>query len=239
MGCDTMSKKILITSEKDNIGKSLFCVKTAKEIAKKDCKTVILEYSENNKRITEYLDMDEQIIYDIKDAMDGICTIDQSIINIADKVDLIPAPRVKEKLSQSNSNIFKKFLNKLENYYEYILIEADSISKGFTIDLKSIETILILNNNEYSSIKQINEDFIVASDNNIKNKYIIINKYDAKNAKKNNKLSTKDYIKIFPEPLLEFVNYDDKYESLKSDYFLTEYNDELTNTIQELIKKVS
>ena len=236
-----MSNKVIVTSEKNNIGKSLFCVKISNELCsmqKVNKKVVIVEFSEKNKSISEYLELEEQIIYDLKDALDGVCTIDQAVISISEKVDLLPTPRLKEKLSNVELNSFNKLISELERSYDYIIIEASKISRCYCINIRDINSMIILNNNEFSSLAEINNDFIVASENSIKNKFIIINKYNSSRAKKNEALNTKDFINVFPEPILSFVKFDDRYDSLKSDYFLTKNNDELSKVVEDIAKKI-
>ena len=236
-----MSNKVIVTSEKNNIGKSLFCVKISNELCsmqKVNKKVVIVEFSEKNKSISEYLELEEQIIYDLKDALDGVCTIDQAVISISEKIDLLPTPRLKEKLSNVEINSFNKLISELERSYDYIIIEASKISRCYCINIRDINSMIILNNNEFSSLAEINNDFIVASENSIKNKFIIINKYNSSRAKKNEALNTKDFINVFPEPILSFVKFDDRYDSLKSDYFLTKNNDELSKVVEDIAKKI-
>ena len=236
-----MSNKVIVTSEKNNIGKSLFCVKISNELCsmqKVNKKVVIVEFSEKNKSISEYLELEEQILYDLKDALDGVCTIDQAVISISEKVDLLPTPRLKEKLSNVELNSFNKLISELERSYDYIIIEASKISRCYCINIRDINSMIILNNNEFSSLAEINNDFIVASENSIKNKFIIINKYNSSRAKKNEALNTKDFINVFPEPILSFVKFDDRYDSLKSDYFLTKNNDELSKVVEDIAKKI-
>lgn len=233
-----MSNKIIVTSEKNNIGKSLYSVKIAMELSKENKKVVIVEFSEKNKSISEYLELEEQIIYDLKDALDRVCNIDQAVINISEKIDLLPTPRLKDKLSNVEIANFSKLISELERSYDYIIIEVSKISKCYCINVRDINSMIILNNNEFSSLAEINNDFIVASENSIKNKFIIINKYNSSKAKKNEALNFKDYNKVFPEPILSFVKFDDRYDSLKSDYFLTKSNDELSKVIEDLAKKI-
>lgn len=235
-----MSNKIIVTSEKERVGKSLYSVKIALELAKGNNKIVVVEFSERNKSISEYLELDEQIIYDLKDALEGVCSVDQTVINIAENVDLLPTPRLKEKLGDIDISSFKKLITELEKHYDHIIIEVSKLSKTYYIDLTNINSVIILNDNEFSSLSQINDDFLLASsENSIKNKFIIINKYNPGRAKKNEALNIKDYNKVFPKPITSFVKYDDRYDSLKSDYFLTQGHDELCKTIEEIAQKIS
>lgn len=233
-----MSNKIIVTSEKDRIGKSLYSVKIAMELSKANKKVVVVEFSERNKSISEYLELEEQIIYDLKDALDGVCSIDQAIINIFEKVDLLPTPRLKEKLSDIELSCFDKLISELERYYDYIILEVSKLSKAYYINLRNINSVIILNDNEFSSLAQINDDFILVSENSVKNKFIIINKYSTSKAKKNEGLNIKDYNKIFPKPITSIVKYDDRYDGLKSDYFLNQGYDELCKTIEDIAQKV-
>ncbi len=233
-----MSNKIIVTSEKNRIGKSLYCAKIAMELSEANKKVMIVEFSEKNKSISEYLELEDQIIYDLKDALDGVCNIDQALINIAEKVDLLPTPRLKDKLSNIETSSFNKLIAELERHYDYIIIEVSKMSQFYCINLRDINSVIILNDNEFSSLAQINDDFIVASENNVKNKFIIINKYSVNRAKKNEALNIKDFNKVFPKPIVSFVKYDDRYDSLKSDYFLAKNNDELSKIVEDLAKKI-
>ncbi len=233
-----MSNKIIVTSKKDRVGKSLYSVKLALELSKVNKKVVVVEFSERNKSIAEYLELDEQIIYDLKDALDGVCSIDQAIVNIVDKVDLLPTPRLKEKLNEIEISCFNKLIAELERYYDYLILEVSKLSKAYYIDLKTINSVIILNNNEFSSLSQINDDFVMTSQNAVKNKFIIVNKYNSSGAKKNEALNIKDFNKIFPKPIISYVKYDDRYDGLKSDYFLNHGNDELCKTIENLALKI-
>lgn len=233
-----MSNKIIVTSEKDRVGKSLYSVKLALELSKANKKVVIVEFSERNKSISEYLELDEQIIYDLKDALDGVCSIDQAIVNIAEKVYILPTPRLKEKLNDIEISYFNKLITELERYYDYVILEVSKLSNAYYINLKNINSIIILNDNEFSSLAQINDDFILASESAVKNKLIVINKYNSSRAKKNEALNIKDFNKIFPKPIISFVKYDDRYDGLKSDYFLSHGNDELCKAIEDIAQKI-
>ncbi len=233
-----MSNKIIVTSEKERVGKSLYSVKLALELAKTNKKVVVVEFSERNKSISEYLELEEQIIYDLKDALDEVCSIDQAIINIAEKVDLLPTPRLKEKLSEIEISYFDKLIAELERYYDYIILEVSQLSKAYYINLRNINSVIIISDNEFSSLTHINNNFVLATENAVKNKFIIINKYNSNQAKKNEALNIKDYNKIFPKPITSFVKYDDRYDGLKSDYFLNKTNDELCKTIEDLALKI-
>lgn len=233
-----MSNKIIVTSEKDRIGKSLYSVKLAIELSKAHKKVVIVELSERNKSISEYLELDEQIIYDLKDALDGVCSIDQAIVKIVEKVDILPTPRLKEKLNDIEISYFNKLISELERYYDYVILEVSKLSNAYYINLRNIDSVIILNDNDFSSLAQINDDFILTSENAVKNKFIIVNKYNSSRAKKNEALNVKDFIKIFPKPIISFVKYDDRYDGLKSDYFLSYGNDELCKAIEDIAQKI-
>ncbi|QSX06212.1 AAA family ATPase [Sedimentibacter sp. zth1] len=233
-----MNKKILVTSEKDNIGKSLFSVKLAISIAENEKKVVIVEYTNKNKSIADYLGFEEEIIYDLKDALEKVCTLEQSLKQISERVDLLPAPRLKNKKIETDSLKFADLLNTLSKTYDYIIVETSSISACVSIDLKLINSILIMNNNDFSSIREINNDFLISNEYKIINKYIIINKFDKSGAKTSKKLKVKDYTKVFPQPLLTIVPYKHKYDNFKTAYLLNERKDKLSNCIKELAQKV-
>lgn len=234
-----MSKRILITSEKDNIGKSLLSVKLALELQKNKQKVVIVEYTGKNKSIAEYFEKDESIIYDLKDVFNKVCDIDSSTINITENIDLLPCPRLKNKSVETDRENFKCLINLLSRIYNYIIVETSSVSKSINIDLECFDSYIIVNDNSFSSIREINNDLLVTNNSaNLANKYIVVNKFNKKFDKNNKKLTMKDYERVFSTTELFFIPYDNNYNLLSKDNITDNRKDKLSDCILELAKKV-
>lgn len=233
-----MSSTILVSSQRNNVGKSLLSIKLAVEYSLQDCKTILIDASSCGKSIDEYIAMEENVIYDLVDVVEGTCEIDYAKINVDNKFDIIPTPRLKEKMNNLNQEKFTSFIESLSNDYDKIIIEINGINNACFVDLSCITSVIIVNNNEFSSLNQINNDFTLCCDNNINDRHVLINMFNNKKAKKGTALNKKDFSKLFQPHVLNIINYDDKYSSLNNEYILKKYDDELCKSINSFTKKI-
>lgn len=188
-----MGKVVLVGSQKCDIGKTTLCIKAGYQLSQMGKKVLILDLSLGNKKISDYLNVSENIIYDIKDVFDGICSLDQAIIDINENLQLLPSPRLKDKLKDVKFELFSSLIKEAKDY-DVIIADVDKISLSY-IDFNDITNIVTVNNNDFSSIKEISLDKTVAQKNNVAIT-TIINKFSKRDAKKGSMLSAKDIQKM-------------------------------------------
>lgn len=231
-----MSKNILVTSEKARIGKSLVCLKLAYELSRNNKKVVVIEYSNSDKIISDYFDLNEEIIYNVNDIMNNYCDVEQCTCEIISNIDILPAPKLKTIKLEQNIINFKKVLKKLEEKYDFVIVEVSDLKNCFMIEKGVYDVSVILNNNNITSIDEINMDYMLSEYYTIHDKFIIINKYNMKKELDVAKLNMKDFRAIFPKKLLSFVDLNENDIVFDRRYCLTDVEDELTFTLQQIVK---
>lgn len=190
-----MGNVVLIGSQKDCIGKTIICIKTGIVLSEKGKRVLLMDLSSGKKKISEYLSVNEDIIYDIKDALDSTCSLEQAAIEINEKLSLLPCPRIADKLGNITFEAFSRLTAEAENSYDIIIADVDKISSGY-INFDLISSIITVNSNDFSCIKELNRDKYISQKFNIDSFYAVINRYDRKNAKKGKALSAKDIYKM-------------------------------------------
>lgn len=233
-----MSKNILVTSEKARIGKSLVCLKLAYELSKNNKKVIVIEYSNSDKIISDYFDLNEEIIYNVNDIMNNYCDVEQCTCEIISNIDILPAPKLKTIELEQNIVSFKNVIKKLETKYDFIIVEVSNLKDCFMIEKGIYDVSVILNNNDITSIDEINIDYMLSEHYGIHDKFIIVNKYNIKQEIDVAKLNMKDFKGIFPKKLLNFVNYNEKGIDFDRRYCLTDIEDELTLILQQIVKSL-
>ncbi|MDD4046273.1 MAG: AAA family ATPase [Tissierellia bacterium] len=222
---------ILTGSHKNNIGKTMISIKLAVELARQGKKVLMMDLSSGKLKMSEYLNVNEDIIYDIVDVMKKTCTLEQGIIEINENLSLMPSPRIPGKINEINKESFINLLQSIEAY-DYVVIDADKLTSVY-IDFSKINNAITINNNDFSCIKEINSDKKISS--KAANFIVVINKYNNKKAKKGIMMKSNDIEKLTEIKVSSLIEENIKYSDLQyemlfnSDFLKTEINNIIRN----------
>lgn len=222
---------ILTGSHKNNIGKTMISIKLAVELAKSGKIVLMMDLSSGKLKMSEYLNVNEDIIYDIVDVIKKTCTLEQGIIEINENLSLMPSPRIPGKINEINKESFINLLQSIEAY-DYVVIDADKLTSVY-IDFSKINNAITINNNDFSCIKEINSDKKISS--KAANFIVVINKYNNKKAKKGIMMKSNDIEKLTEIKVSSLIEENIKYSDLQyemlfnSDFLKTEINNIIRN----------
>lgn len=233
-----MGTIFLLSSEQGDIGKTVIGIKSGIELSNRCKKILLIDLSKGNKKISEYLKVDEDIIYDIKDVLDGTCSMEQSVIDISDNLSILPFPRIANKLDNIKKESFSNIINEAKNKYDVTIIDVDGISSCYYIDFANIEGIIIINNNDFSSVKEINNASDIVEKFALKKIIVIINKYDKRNANKGIMLRLNDIKKLIGKDILGIIENEIKYTNIDCDFLFNKDINTFNNTIDYIVNKI-
>ena len=223
---------ILTGSQKNNIGKTTIGIRLAVEIANSGKNVLMMDLSSGKIKMSEYLNVNEDIIYDIVDVVNKTCTLEQGIIEINENLSLLPCPRIAGKINEIKKESFINLLQSVEAY-DYVIIDADKLTSVF-IDFSIINNAITINNNDFSCIKEINTDKTISS--NAGNFIVAINKYNKKKAKKGIMMKSNDIEKLTETKISAFIEENIKYSDLNYEKF---FDDNLLKTeIKNIVKNL-
>lgn len=224
---------ILTGSQKNNIGKTIISIKIGIELAKTGKKVLLMDLSQGKIKMSEYLKVNENIIYDIVDVFNNTCTLDQGIIEINENLFLLPCPRIPEKINEINK---EKFLGLIDSAvdYDYVIIDAQKLTSTY-IDFSKIQNVISINNNDFSCVKEVNSDKTISS--KAKNFIVLINMYNKKGANKGTMLKIKDVERLTETTVTALVEENPKYSEVQYEMFFQ--GDFLKTEISSIINKLS
>jgi len=224
---------ILTGSQKNNIGKTIISIKLAIELANSGKNVLMMDLSSGKIKMSEYLNVNEDIIYDIVDVVNKTCTLEQGIIEINENLSLLPCPRIAGKINEIKKESFINLLQSVE-VYDYVIIDADKLTSVF-IDFSIINNAITINNNDFSCIKEINTDKTISS--NAGNFIVAINKYNKKKAKKGIMMKSTDIEKLTETTISSIIEENMKYSDLNHEKFLDVnfLKTEIKNIVKNLI----
>ena len=223
---------ILTGSQKNNIGKTIISIKLAIELANSGKNVLMMDLSSGKIKMSEYLNVNEDIIYDIVDVVNKTCTLEQGIIEINENLSLLPCPRIAGKINEIKKESFINLLQSVEAY-DYVIIDADKLTSVF-IDFSIINNAITINNNDFSCIKEINTDKTISS--NAGNFIVAINKYNKKKAKKGIMMKSNDIEKLTETTISSIIEENMKYSDLNHEKFLDDnfLKTEIKNIVKNL-----
>jgi septum site-determining protein MinD len=205
---------ITITSGKGGVGKSTATANIATAIAEAGKKVVAVDFDIGLRNLDMILGLENRIVYDSIDFMEGRCKLNQALIN--DKrvktLFFLPASQTKDK-SVLESKKVETLINALKREFEYIFIDSPAgIESGFEHAIYLADAALIITTPEVSAVRDADRviGIIDAKSKKAKEggevvKKLIVNRIKPDMVKKGQMLSPEDVLQILAIDLIGLV----------------------------------
>ncbi len=219
----SLAEVITITSGKGGVGKSTatanLAVGIAEEIKESGKKVVAVDFDIGLRNLDMLLGLENRIVYDVIDVMEGKCNLSQALIMHKKTRNLyfLPASQTKDKTILDKEKV-RKLLEELRAQFDYILIDSPAgIEGGFEHAILWADRALIVVTPEVSSVRDsdrvigiIDAKSHKAQNNEEVQKHIIINRIKPDLVKKGEMLSQDDVLGILALPLIGLIPEDSK-----------------------------
>lgn len=215
-----MAEIITITSGKGGVGKSTTTANIAVGLAQSSGKKVVaVDFDIGLRNLDMILGLENRIVYDLVDVMEGKCNLAQALI--CDKrtknLYFLPASQSKDKESLSKDKV-KTLINALKEEFDYILLDSPAgIESGFEHAIFLADRALVIVTPEVSSVRDADRVIGIIDSKSRKaqekqevKKSVIINRIKPEMVKRGDMLGTDDILKILALPLIGIVPEDEK-----------------------------
>lgn len=210
---------ITITSGKGGVGKSTTTANIAVGLALEGKRVVAVDFDIGLRNLDMILGLENRIVYDCVDVMEGRCNLSQALINDkkAKNLYFLPASQTKDKNVLDKEKV-RKLLDSLKNEFDFILIDSPAgIESGFEHSIFLADRALIVTNPEVSSVRDADRviGIIDAKSEKAKKgeeveKHIIINRIKPEMVEKGDMMSVEDVLNILALPLIGVVPEDER-----------------------------
>ncbi|WP_312811352.1 AAA family ATPase [Sedimentibacter sp.] len=232
-----MGKVIAVSSQKEDIGKTIIGIKTGIKLSQSGKNVLLMDFSSGKKKMSEYLKVNENIIYDIKDVLDSTCSLELASIEIKEGLSLLPCPRINNKLGKVKKESFVKIISEAKKDYDVIILDVDKIQLSY-VDFSVLDNVIIINNNDFSCIKEINTDKAIAERYKFNNIYVLINKYDIKKSSKGTMMKLKDIQKLSDAKIQSTIEENIKYCEADYDFLFGTEDSTFNRAVDSIIKNI-
>ncbi len=232
-----MGKVIAVNSQKETIGKTILSIKTGVKLFQSGKNVLLMDLSSGKKKMSEYLNVNENIIYDIKDVLDSTCSLNLAVIEIKEGLSLLPCPRINNKLGKIKKESFNKIINDAKKDYDAIILDIDKIQLSH-VDFNILDNIIIINNNDFSCVKEINTDIAIAEKYKFNNIYVLINRFNKKNGSKGTMMKLKDIQKLSDAKIQTTIEENTKYNEADYDFLFNTEDNSFNKALDNIIKNI-
>lgn len=149
------AKVVTVTSGKGGVGKTTATANLAAALAADGGKVVCIDADIGLRNLDVVLGLENRIVYDIVDVVEGRCRLRQAMIR--DKrlpeLYLIPAAQTRDKSAISPSDMIR-LCDDLRSEYDWVMIDSPAgIERGFRNAIAPADMVIVITNPEVSAVR--------------------------------------------------------------------------------------
>lgn len=202
---------ITITSGKGGVGKTTTTANIGAALAAQGKSVVLIDADIGLRNLDIVLGLENRIVYDLVDVVEGTCRIRQAMIR--DKrlpnLHLIPAAQTREKESVAPHQMVA-LCDELRKQFDYTVIDSPAgIEQGFRNSIAGADEVIVVTNPEVSSVRDADRIIGLVEAAEIPMPRLILNRVDASLVKRGEMMSLEDVTDILAIPVIGVVPMDE------------------------------
>ena len=202
-----MGEVIVITSGKGGVGKTTATANIGAGLATSGKSVVLIDADIGLRNLDIVMGLENRIVYDLVDLVDGKCRIQQALIRDKrfENLHLIAAAQTKEKDAVSTEQMVA-LCKELKKEFDFVLIDCPAgIEQGFKNAIAGADSAIVVANPEVSSVRDADRIIGLLEASEIKNIKLILNRLRPDLLKKGEMMSLDDVVEILAVSVLGIV----------------------------------
>lgn len=206
------AKIVTLTSGKGGVGKTTACANIGAALAALGQRVVCIDADIGLRNLDVVMGLENRIVYDLVDAVEGRCKIRQAMIkdkHISDLY-LIPAAQTRDKTAVSPQDMIR-LADELREDYDWVLIDSPAgIERGFRNAIAPADQVVIVTNPEVSSVRDADRIIGLIEAEEKGPGQLIINRIKPEMVRRGDMLDTADILDVLAIELLGVVPEDER-----------------------------
>jgi septum site-determining protein MinD len=201
------AKVVTITSGKGGVGKTTTTANLAVALASSGQKVVCIDGDIGLRNLDVVLGLENRIVYDLVDVVEGRCRIRQAMIRDkrVPELYLIPAAQTRDKSAISPSDMVR-VCDELKTEVDWILIDSPAgIERGFRNAIAPAEIVLVVTNPEVSAVRDADRIVGLVEAEEKGPARLIINRLKPELVKRGEMLTADDVLELLAIELIGIV----------------------------------
>ena len=200
-------KVIVITSGKGGVGKTTATANIGTALAEIGKKVCLIDADIGLRNLDVVLGLENRIVYDIVDVVEGNCRLEQALIKDKrnNNLVLLPAAQTRDKTAVSPEQM-KELTNDLKEDMDYVLVDSPAgIEQGFQNSIAGADDAIILTTPEVSAVRDADRIIGLLEAEGVNDPEVIINRIRMDMVDRGDMMNIEDMIEILAINLLGVV----------------------------------
>ncbi|MDR1774769.1 MAG: septum site-determining protein MinD [Clostridioides sp.] len=202
-----MGKVIVITSGKGGVGKTTTSANLGTALCLENKKTVIVDADIGLRNLDVVMGLENRIVYDIVDVVEGTCRLKQALIKDKrfENLYLLPAAQTRDKNAVKSEQMVD-LCNKLKETFDYVLIDCPAgIEQGFKNAIAGADMAIVVTNPEISAVRDADRIIGLLEANEVGEIKLVINRIKQEMVNRGDMMDKQDIIEILAIDLLGLI----------------------------------
>jgi septum site-determining protein MinD len=198
---------VTITSGKGGVGKTTTTANVAVALAAGGHKVVCIDADIGLRNLDVVLGLENRIVYDLVDVVEGRCRIKQAMIRDKQlpELYLIPAAQTRDKSAVSPSDMVR-LCDELRADYDWVLIDSPAgIERGFRNALAPADVVIVVTNPEVSAVRDADRIIGLVEAEEKGPARLVINRLNPGMVKRGDMLDAADVLELLAVELIGIV----------------------------------
>lgn len=171
-------KAIVVTSGKGGVGKTTTSANIGTGLAMLGYSVVVLDADIGLRNLDVVLGLENRIVYDLVDVVEGHCRLKQGLIRDKryENLYLLPAAQTKDKSAVKPEEMLE-LVNKLKEDFDYIIVDSPAgIEQGFQYSIAGADLAFIVTTPEISAVRDADRVIGILEANGLNDPKLVINR---------------------------------------------------------------
>lgn len=206
-----MSRRIVITSGKGGVGKTTLVAHLGAALAAMELRVLLIDTDIGLNNLDVVCGVENKIVYDIVDVIEGRCRAKQALIQISGYPQLyvMPSAHSYDKSAVCGHNI-KMVIERLKDSFDYILVDCPAgIERGFHRSVAAADEAIVVATPNISSIRDADKVVQLLKTYELAQIYLAVNRARGDLMVAKTSLSVDDMIDLLKIPIIGVIPEDD------------------------------
>jgi len=207
-----MGNVIVITSGKGGVGKTTTTANIGTALSLLGKRVVLVDADIGLRNLDVVMGLENRIVYDLVDVVEGVCRIKQAIIKDKrfDGLFLLPAAQTRDKTAVSPKQM-QQLCQDLREQFDYVLIDCPAgIEQGFKNAIAGADRAIVVTVPEVSAVRDADRIIGLLAANEMPDPVLVVNRIRMDMVKRGDMMNIDDTIDILGIDLLGVVPDDEK-----------------------------
>lgn len=207
-----MGEAIVVTSGKGGVGKTTTSANIGTALALLGKRVCLVDTDIGLRNLDVILGLENRIIFDLVDVVDGNCRLHQALIKDKrfDALYLLPAAQTKDKNAVSPASV-RKIVLELKTEFDYVIIDCPAgIEQGFKNAVSGADQAIVVTTPENAAVRDADRIIGLLEAEKIHRPKLVINRIRPNMVKRGEMLDQDDIVQLLAIDLLGIVPDDEQ-----------------------------